>query len=949
MTSFSKIIFILCLVVLCFENSSALAARWAPTLENSPDLHTTTLEIDLSFNSPPPGMCVVDLTSMGESTWQAKIPTQGKTNVQARLSTKDFTCINPGNIGEGLTFGYTILVEAKDPKVQKMAVRWSGNNGTVYPWEVEPKAVAKEGAVTWWPGLHRNNAGHFGWRYEPNGLLVENISFDNFDRSAYWSPSVCPYQFRFNFSIPGAKAPERKLITKGDEKLQGITGLKERQEYEIKGNIYQNDTLDVTWTSVRWKRPMETADGKKYTQELRYSILSPGIQVETDAPALALSFQDGEKQTCSPGQILYMSQKGIVWSKDRSISFTDAAENWMILVKGNSPYIIPVMVVFSKKPDRLEWKENELIVHRTTGVGTLAMGAPFGVGITPSSSLLEKTRTFLDQFRRYRDLLTAYAWNCTEDFSVQGDRVHIRNNIDFLPWSDDWKSKPSQYAPLPPLISLGVKMGHLPADSIHKVKDMKVPTKWGPYLAAKGNRVEYSLPIPDLWDFSPLGRKPAADKAWLYKYLTDSASPGAVQDLAKVAPEPTIYPHNSAHDFVCGAWRTGFYFDPATREQLRTITQKRIQGALFPQTYRLREDPITKVPYLACTFVWNGKDTINGDGFADIDYWQGLTVYGLYTYAKYSGDWELMAANWSRIRSLMSYWEALHSWVFMSPGARESGELFHGDMPTAGYTGLIGFYNLSRRLGSAYEKDLAAYLLAKASVAMTVKFGFSPWTAQFRPEWSNQDCAGFGETWVASFKIPNPSLRKYESDDPWWLTGCIGPQSAQPEVLDLLVKVCPKDLLLFENRFMSACPDSVFKTHDDIRVMPHVMARTWLGGEMQKGAESLLKQYHSAYMLRDTHALASLLSWDIPVRLLDWSPGFVESATWDPAAGAKIQIRTTKETKVRLAVSTALKNITYQVDNQTIRPVIIKQTKQWIEVSIPLPVGSHSLIIKVQT
>jgi len=558
---------------------------------------------------------------------------------------------------------------------------------------------------------------------------------------------------------------------------------------------------------------------------------------------------------------------------------------------------------------------------------------------------LGKTYTFLDQFRRYRDLLAAYAWNCTETFSVQGDRVHIRNTVDFLPWSDDWKSKPACYSPLPPLIGLGVKMGHLPADCIRKVKDLKVPTKWGPYLAARGNVVEYSLPIPDLWDFSPLGRKSAPGKEWLYKLLTDNASPSAVPGLAKVGPEPTIYPHNSAHDFVCGAWRTGFYFDPATRQQLREITQKRIQGALFPQTYRLREDPITKFPYLACTFVWNGKDTINGDGFADIDYWQGLTVYGLYTYAKYSGDWELIKANWARVRALMSYWEALHSWVFMSPGARESGEMFHGDMPTAGYTGLIGFYNLSRRLGSAYEKDLAAYLLAKATVAMTVKFGFSPWTAQFRPEWSGQNCTGFGETWVASFKIPNPAQKKYEPDDPWWSTGNIGPQSAQPEVLDLLMKVCPKELLLFEKRFMDACPDSVFKDHDDIRVMPHIMARTWLGGEMQKSAEALLKQYHTAYMLRDTHALASLLSWEVPVRLLDWSPGFVTAATWDDAVGAEIQIQTKEQTEVRLVVNQSLKNISYTLNGKPVEPVIKKQLKPWTEVSILVPAGNHVLKI----
>ena len=64
---------------------------------------------------------------------------------------------------------------------------------------------------------------------------------------------------------------------------------------------------------------------------------------------------------------------------------------------------------------------------------------------------------------------------------------------------------------------------------------------------------------------------------------------------------------------------------------------------------------------------------------------------------------------------MVSYWEALHSWALMGPGARESGEMYHGDMPTAGYAGLVGFYKLSRRLGTPYQRDLGAYLLAKKS------------------------------------------------------------------------------------------------------------------------------------------------------------------------------------------------------------------------------------------
>ena len=59
-------------------------------------------------------------------------------------------------------------------------------------------------------------------------------------------------------------------------------------------------------------------------------------------------------------------------------------------------------------------------------------------------------------------------------------------------------------------------------------------------------------------------------------------------------------------------------------------------------------------------------------------------------------------------------------------------------------------------------------------------------------------------------------------------SGCIGPQSAQPETLDLYLKGCPREIAEWEAHFIHVCPDDKFKAHDDVRVMPHVMLRTYL-------------------------------------------------------------------------------------------------------------------------
>jgi hypothetical protein len=932
--------------------ADAGAVAWTPTVDNSPDLHTTQLELAVELKAPVPATVTVDLAAMGQSTWRTTVPTQGHARVTAVLAPGDFQCVNPGKTLEPLRLGYTTGIEVKDAQAAALTVKWLNRDTTVFPWETEPAPVTLDGAA-WWPGLHRNNAGHFGWRYEPNGLLVDNVSFDALRRDFSRKRDNPSESFQFNFGIPGALPPDRTLIEKGDEAVSGKTGLARRQEYQVDKGVYQHDTVEVDWTSFRWQRPVTTRDGKTYRQELRYSTLGIGVQVETDAPAFALSFQSAGQPRCPAGLVL-MTKNGARVVTPAEFKPAMMRDNWLLLLAGDGMPEAPVLVVFQKRPDRLTAAPEQLVIHHAGGVGTLALGSPLGVWPLPATTLAEWAQTPeripVAVLRRGMELLTGYAWKCREFYHVADGWVAIRDQFEFLPWRDDWRTRVTRHAPVPPLVGYAVQKGYLPKSCIAGLADLGVATKWGPYYAQPGSEVTWRLPVPDAWDYFPLQVPPEPGLEFLAKRLADSASPAAVRKLAEPKVEPTIYPHNYSHDFTAGGWRTANYLSPKARQDLRAITRRRVEGSLFPQDYRLRQDPLSGARYLACTFVWEGKDTVNGDGFADIDYWQGLTLYGQYTQAKYNADWPLLAKHWKRVRSLLSYWEATNSWALMSPGARESGDMFHGDMPTGGYAGLVGFHYLADRLGSPYERDLGAYLLARAAVPMVCKAGFRAYAVAMAHQEAGPllPSSGFGECFVASFPTINPALKGYEPGDPWWLSGCIGPQSAQPEILDLYLKGCPADMLQFERAFMQVCPDELFKGHDDIRVIPHVMLRTYLDGDLRPSTVALLRQYPGGGMLRDTHAMANLLSWDCPVRLVEWAPAYVDRAAWDGQRRAEIALDSPAAAPdLRLWLRGDAGRYTVRVDGQPVIPVAAGQGLDGVLVRVPVPAGRHTVTVEV--
>ncbi len=183
--------------------------------------------------------------------------------------------------------------------------------------------------------------------------------------------------------------------------------------------------------------------------------------------------------------------------------------------------------------------------------------------------------------------------------------------------------------------------------------------------------------------------------------------------------------------------------------------------------------------------------------------------------------------------------------------------------------------------------------------------------------------------------------------DPWWGTGVIGPMCSQAELLDLPIKRCRKDAIIWEECFMKQCPDSGFLNQRPENVMAHMMFRTYLSETMRAKAMAFMKKYnHPQYMFRFVHVLAGMLAWDVPVRLLDWSPASILSGQWDDKTQtATIQIKVEKEpATIQLTVKSD--HFKILADGKPVETKQIDRWQDWKVVSFDLPPGTHQVEVK---
>ena len=116
-----------CLAVVLLP-AGAMAWTARPSL-GAPDLHTTTLAIDLRPEGPAPGGLVVDLTCMDEGVWRARVSLGAWPQEPVALRARDFRCIKVGKTREPLRFAYAKEIciggdGGSGDAAPEVAVRW---------------------------------------------------------------------------------------------------------------------------------------------------------------------------------------------------------------------------------------------------------------------------------------------------------------------------------------------------------------------------------------------------------------------------------------------------------------------------------------------------------------------------------------------------------------------------------------------------------------------------------------------------------------------------------------------------------------------------------------------------------------------------------------------------------------------------------------------------------
>jgi hypothetical protein len=581
------------------------------------------------------------------------------------------------------------------------------------------------------------------------------------------------------------------------------------------------DECSANWISVQWKSEfVSTGDwkgrqkGDQFSFTVSYSIVSPGLVVETDDKAfrIALASTPGYETVELP---LGAEPSARPIAPDKPVIYdakTDGklAENWVLLRGGPYPDV-PLLLVFARNPVAIEQERKDgrldaLCVTFEPSVERVILCAPFGVkAFEADESAKPETRAEIVKAARFwSKALLAYIVDCKERFNLDepAGKVVIRQEFVHRIFQDEWKTTPIKTAPFPPLLSIAGGV----CDSIRTVTPVDpetpvFPARYGLMRIPAGSDVSvYELPIPPMSakiPIPPVG-SPVKVKAES-SCMIDMIDPGAPLP-------PSCFPGlwsrvdrssvdvSSLYAFWYWLWP---YLSERSQANLRVLARSLLldlldDQAAFEETplfasiqqtpddadkltrpiWFSRKEPFTGKEYVLSYTVPNvrreGKDVSNpAYCFTDTEWGNGLALQGIEQGARLSGDWESVRRNWAMVRKIEGLFELLQDWAYLSVSGTEAGSRW---TDPSSYYGYIAYRKLADEVGSAEERRQAVYLHAKhaaSRLAMAFAGEYLAGVYQCKPWKINH---AFVEM-DSGYKVPEPQRDGRSVYPAGWLRG----------------------------------------------------------------------------------------------------------------------------------------------------------------------------------
>lgn len=323
----------------------------------------------------------------------------------------------------------------------------------------------------------------------------------------------------------------------------------------------------------------------------------------------------------------------------------------------------------------------------------------------------------------------------------------------------------------------------------------------------------YDLPIPPL---DERGLLSVAEQADWKKLLNES-----VADIATTIAGTAV---DVLYKGRTQAFQAFSFLTPENRDLLLANTRALVPAYLDRGIWY---DSVE--PFSAHRFWWNYF--MEGPYFDryDMDWGNGLALYGLYTAVKYTGEWEWVAKKWSTVERMFSWFAVSDDWEWMRAANGIHGHgTGAGDCTNAAYVGALSYAKLAREVGRTEDYHYGLYAAARCALPALTRFVYNDFADSQRLKPPHSLVVGFheGEGFLAG------ELNDY----PWNVTSNISGNGIQPELFDLYRAYAEAPIVAYERIFDAAYPSwsdgsyvypyrTLYRDHSGYITLPHIYLR----------------------------------------------------------------------------------------------------------------------------
>lgn len=531
------------------------------------------------------------------------------------------------------------------------------------------------------------------------------------------------------------------------------------------------DGIEINHLSSQWsaafdseKSFFERKAGDKVDFSCTYSLGSPGLLVESSDPGLSLSMLEyaGNYQ-----RLLIPGKNGINSHSLKSdfLLAGDQTENWILLTGATEFPDIPILLVFTGKPQNIMVHHDKIGVltgidfHIPEGNAGTFVATPLGIESplpwqyfesVPLDELIRRCRFWSRAF-------LAYPVSCEEHYRIddENESVEITQIFEYRQMTDSWGTSPLKTAPLPPVISILKGVDGYKFES--GVEDFAFPTKYGFLQGAIGRgHSTYRLPFMPRERKFPLKSErdesiskelnedmvsyfdfhDQFDTQWgAYPYVGSFMEPYALASTMfnflnnenrsritnKCAENLQRTFQKELYQYPIIDWGDLMRKTPGPQRVLELYHKSPIEFIPLHHWYH-RKEPFSGVEYDICylNVCLFSKGLIKEGTLQEVadldiplienDWGTGLTFYYMYLCAMVSGDFTPIKENWEQIKSVYKYFEVLHDWACMGTAYSDNGISW---VEGANYGLFSSFVNMAEAIDEPDAVERGTYIAAK--------------------------------------------------------------------------------------------------------------------------------------------------------------------------------------------------------------------------------------------